>query len=68
MKMISVSSSNIVSIGYENDFLDVRFRDNRTYRYFHVPESVFQELMNAPSKGKYLDLRIKGHFPFQLLS
>ena len=67
MKMIPVSSSDIASIGYENGCLDVQFHRNRLYRYFHVPESVFREFLNAPSKGQFLHTRIKNHFPFQPL-
>jgi KTSC domain len=53
--MIPVSSSNIASIGYDSltSTLQIEFHDNSVYQYFNVPESVFNALMNASSKGKY---------------
>lgn len=60
MNRIPVSSSNIVSIGYDNDsmILEVEFK-NSVYRYFNIPEYIYTGLMNAASHGTYLDANIK---------
>lgn len=65
MKRYSVDSSNVVSIGYEptTATLEVEFYNGSIYQYFDVPEAIFQDFMNAPSKGKYLTT-IKGHFRY----
>lgn len=66
MFMQSVNSSNIDSIGYASDELHIRFkRTNALYAYYGVPSSVYIELMNAPSHGKYFAKHIKGVYPYQ---
>lgn len=64
MNMIPVSSSNLNSVGYENSTLYVRFNDGSLYRYSNVPEHVYNELMNASSKGRYLAAYVKGQYPY----
>ena len=64
MNMISVSSSNLDSVGYENHTLYVRFKNGSLYSYSGVPEYVYNELMDASSKGHYLATYVKGHYPY----
>ncbi len=59
MHMIPVTSSNINSVGYENNTLYVSFRRSGIYVYSGVPYNVFQNLLAAPSKGKYFATYIK---------
>jgi len=74
-EMVPVSSSNIYSIGYDNDShtLMVRFvgrhshkdnsrRPGSIYAYFHVPARRFLQFLDAASKGKWLwdNVRIRG--------
>lgn len=56
-----VTSSNIASIGYDAEqmILEVEFNYGSIYRYFDVPESVYEGLMTADSHGKYLDAYVK---------
>jgi len=58
MNRTPVSSSNLVSVGYENGTLEVEFKDG-IYQYHNVPESLYRGLMSASSKGSYLDQHIK---------
>ena len=39
----SVTSSNILSVGYdkEKELLEVEFHNNTVYQYLHVPNNVF---------------------------
>jgi len=62
----AVESSNIVSIGHDPrlSFLDVEFTGGDVYRYYGVKTCLFDELMEAESKGKFLNKKIKGHFPY----
>ena len=65
MNMIPVNSSDLSSVGYENGTLYVRFNSGSLYSYSNVPESVYRELLNAPSHGKYFAAYIKNSYPYQ---
>jgi hypothetical protein len=60
--MISVSSSDIDSVGYENGTLHIRFNSGGLYAYYGVPQSVYQGLMSAGSHGQYFNANIKGRY------
>lgn len=64
MNMIPVNSSNISSVGYENGTLYIAFHSGGLYAYSNVPEIVFNELLNAPSKGEYFHAYIKKHYAY----
>ncbi len=53
MEMINVSSSNVASVGYDEDSstLQVEFINGGTYQYFDVPENIFSGLRDAGSVG-----------------
>ena len=55
MKRELVQSSSLASVGYNHDFqmLEIEFVHGGIYRYYKVPVSVYEALMNAPSKGSY---------------
>lgn len=61
MERIPVQSSNLASVGYDpaTATLEVEFLNGSVYQYFGVPESVYEGLLNAPSKGSYLDQHVK---------
>jgi len=65
MERYRVDSSNVASIGYDQTTttLEVEFNNGSIYQYFDVPEAIFQDFINAPSKGKYL-ATIKGSFRY----
>lgn len=63
-----VDSSNVERIGYVNETkeLHVQFASGPiTYIYLDVPESTFEELLVAPSKGSYLNREIKPNYQFR---
>ena len=59
MRRKIVESSNLYSVGYESGVLEIKFRDGGTYRYYHVPYHVYEDLMDADSKGSYFHYHIK---------
>jgi len=69
MDRIPVSSSNLVSIGYDpnQQTLEVEFQNGQIYQYFDVPETAHQELMAAASHGQYLGAYIKGAYRYARL-
>lgn len=64
MQMTPVVSSNVDSIGYENETLYVRFKNGSLYLYENVPSYQYDALMSASSKGSYLAQNIKGHYSY----
>lgn len=62
MERTSVTSSNIQAIGYENETLEVEFISGAVYQYHGVPPNEHEAMMNADSKGKYLNANIKNSY------
>ena len=60
-------SSSVASAGYEVDTstLYVNFVKGTCYRYYNVPEVVFQSLLAAESAGKFFSANIQKSFPFE---
>jgi hypothetical protein len=58
----SVASSHIDAIGwtpYGRGRLWVRFKGGKVVYYHQCPKSMFQDMLNAPSKGQWLHKNIK---------
>ena len=66
MERKPVSSSNIASIGYDENSstLEIEFLNNSIYQYFDVPQHIYQALMQADSHGHYLAQNIKGVYRY----
>jgi KTSC domain len=62
-----VSSSNIVSVGYDEEqrILEIVFVGGRVYHYLEVPPERVLSLLRAESKGRYLNSEIKPHFRYR---
>lgn len=69
MIMNHVFSSNLDSVGYDpqTQTLRIRFHSGGLYDYHNVPQSIYEQLMTANSKGKYHHRFIKNHFRFTKL-
>lgn len=65
-----VESSMIKAVGYdpETHVLEVVFNSNQTYRYKGVPPEVYEELMAAESKGRYMLSEIIDVYPDRRVS
>lgn len=57
---IPVNSSWVKTIQWSNGLLSVKTKDNRVAAWAGVPESLWKQLQAAPSKGKFINDRIKG--------
>lgn len=66
MQRAAVSSSNVAEVGYDPDTLtlEVAFQSGDVYQYFDVPESVYQQLMQASSIGAFLNQQIKNSYRY----
>jgi hypothetical protein len=67
MERTSVSSSNLVSVGYDADaaVLEVEFKDGSIYRYLNVPQFEYDALMSAPSHGVYFNANIRKSYAYE---
>jgi hypothetical protein len=67
--MIPVESSNIAAVGHDpkTNELHVYFKSGTQYVHSDVPRALYQNMLQAPSKGKYHAERIKGTFPHRKL-
>jgi len=63
-------SSVVASMKYirERSVLRVTYVSGNVYDYLNVPSTVYAEMRAATSKGKFLNERIKGHYPFEKVS
>lgn len=69
MERQRVSSSNLLSIGYDETtaILEIEFFAGPIYTFYNIPYNLYTGLMLAPSKGCYFDSRIrKGRFLYHL--
>lgn len=66
---VPVVSSNLKAAGWAlfSGFLpvlEIEFLSGSLYLYIYVPESVYLELLDAPSKGKYFWKHIRKGTPY----
>ena len=66
MNRTPVTSSNVVSVGYDQNTLtlEVEFHSGSVYQYFDVPETVYQEFLAADSHGRYLNRNIRNSYRY----
>lgn len=66
MERYSVASSNISSFGYDagTETLEVEFLSGAIYQYYNVPQNMYDQLMQAGSKGRFLNTYIKNAYPY----
>ena len=66
MKLIEANSSTIKEFGYDNNLhrLYVNFHNGREYVYADVPVNVYEAMVNADSKGKFLNANIIGRYNY----
>ncbi len=72
MDRISVASSNVASVGYEENTstLEVEFKNGSVYQYLDVPADHFRALSGGglSSVGKYLNTEIKPRYRCEQIS
>jgi hypothetical protein len=70
-KLHPVSSSSIRAIGYDRVrrelFIDY-IASPGNYVYEGVPPTVYAELLVAPSKGRFVNFRVKNHYRYRLVT
>ena len=66
MDLQRVESSNIAAVGYDarTETLEVEFHNGFRYQYYGVGQGLFDQMMQAPSKGRFLNQYIKNQYPY----
>lgn len=61
-----VASSNVRAVGYDagTQTLEVEFHSGGVYQYYGVPVEVYDQMMQAPSKGRFVNLEIRNAYPY----
>ena len=68
MELRKVKSSNIDSVGYENENLYIQYQSGAIYKYKNVPKIIYESLMDSDSKGRYMNSSIKTKFEYERLN
>lgn len=71
MERLPVASSNVASVGYDDDTstLEVEFADGSIYRYFAVPRFRFAAIVGGSvSVGGYLNAEIKARYRYNRIA
>ena len=68
-RLLPVESSSIDAVGYDpaSKRLYVRFTSGNNYVYYEVAKRVFDDLLAADSKGRFLNAEIKGAYDYRRL-
>jgi hypothetical protein len=72
MERQKVVSSNIGAVGYDgtNQILEVQFTSGKVYQYSGVPKEIYENMLQAESKGRYFASNIRntgGKYPAKLV-
>jgi lysyl-tRNA synthetase class 2 len=64
--LLKTHSAVVKSFDYDSNkkILRVEFASGSVYKYHDIPESLYKELQNAPSKGQYFNAQIRDKFGF----
>lgn len=54
MRRVPVTSSRMVSVGWENDILEIEFPNGKIYHYIDVTHDKYLWFMSSPSLGAAL--------------
>lgn len=60
-----VESSHIFDVSWDEGTLTVTFKDGAVYNYADVPVGVYQEMVSAPSVGRFFKDNVKGAFEYE---
>lgn len=65
MEMVGVTSSAIQAVGYDPKArrMKIKFAQGHTYDFCKVPPQIYEELLQASSKGSYYNAYIKDRYP-----
>ena len=56
-----VISTRIASVGYQDEILEIQFKDGAIYHYYNVSQNTYNWFINSPSLGHSLSILTKKH-------
>lgn len=61
-----IASTNIASAGYDevSQTLEVEFISSGIYQYYNIGADLYQQFIQSPSKGQFLNVYIKNAYPY----
>jgi hypothetical protein len=61
-----VASSNLISVGYDEaaQTLEIEFANGTIYQYYNIGPGLYEQFMQAPSKGQFLNVYIRNAYPY----
>lgn len=61
---VLLNSSNLSEVTYHSptQTMEITFHSGHIYRYANIPRNVFQDLISAPSAGRFYNRFIRGRF------
>jgi hypothetical protein len=62
---VAVASSNIASIGWENDTCEVSFKNGSTYRATGMDKVAYDEFLAAKSKGSHFATKLRNAYKWE---
>lgn len=62
MERQAVKSTNIRSMGWAGNILEIEFHSGGTYQYIGVPWEIWDGFRNAESKGQFFHRIIRGQY------
>jgi hypothetical protein len=67
MRVVTVESTTLATVGYDEaeELLQLEFGSRTVYLYLGVPVAVFEALLDAPSKGRYFNVTIRGRYSYR---
>lgn len=70
MQRTPVTSSNLVSVGYNasSQTLEVEFKNGGIYQYDEIPLELYTGIMSAASAGRYFHQNIRGKYQARKIS
>ncbi len=65
MECVELHSKTLKTAVYQpkDAWLELEFRSGAIYRYLRVPQEIYQQLLQAESKGRYFNEHIRDRFP-----
>ncbi|MCY3762617.1 MAG: KTSC domain-containing protein [Gemmatimonadetes bacterium] len=58
------------SVGYDSQTqtLEVEFQSGWVYQYYGVSDDMHDRMMEAPSKGRFLNMHIRDSYPYSRIA
>jgi hypothetical protein len=65
MPRIVLQSTLLQAAAYQDEcLLELQFNNGAVYQYFGVPAQIYQDLLQAESKGRYFNFHIRNRFAY----